>query len=132
MNDVEDKPIVLVDLPQPPEASCFDLQKVEKITMPHPYCITAGHVVEAEDHWDGMLGPEAIRAAEKRGVYCHICNKLGNILKFDEPETSLTLFIRVPNNRQNLNDISGLHAYLFENKAAFEAVGIQGFAFLNK
>lgn len=126
------KEISLADLPQPPEGATFSLKEVRSITAPHPYCITPKHVAWASDHWSGMLGKEAIRDAEKNGARCDICAKGHNgILTIDEHVTSLGLFILVPQNR-DLNAVPGLHKYLFDNKAAFVAVGIEGFAFPTK
>jgi hypothetical protein len=137
MTETIDKKLELEDLPQPPEGACFDLQKIKKVQLPHPYCITPRHVGVASDDFGGMLGEDAIRAAEKEGAYCDICVELSSshgdkVLRYDEHESRLSLYIRVPNNRANLNDIPGLHEYLFKNKAAFEAAGINGFAFANK
>lgn len=126
---MKDKTISLSELPQPPSGVSFKLAKVENVTMPHPYCITPRHVGIAADHYNGILGPEAIRAAERAGACCDICRHSGRgILPFDKHETSLTVFITVPQNH-NLNGIEGLHNYLYTNKAQFEALGIQGFAF---
>jgi|ERR1035441_5437898 hypothetical protein len=119
------------ELPQPPSGSSFGLVEVKSVSMPHPYCITPKHVAYAADHCGGMLGTDAIRAAEKTGAACcDICLKSGNgILGIDKHTTSLMLLIRVPQNK-DLNAVVGLHDYLFGNKAAFEKMGIEGFAFL--
>lgn len=120
----------LEQMPSVPEGVSFRLKKVEMVSMPHPYCITPRHVAVAADHFGGMLGAEAIRAAEKRGACCDICRQKGTgILRYDEHENNLTLFISIPAGIRDLNSISGLHAYLFENKPTFESLGIQGFAF---
>ena len=126
---MKDKTIKISELPQPPDGVAFKLAKVERISMPHPYCITPRHVAYAADYCSGMLTADAIRGAEKRGACCDICRKSGNgILPYDKHENYLGLFITVPQNR-DLNSIPGLHKYLFDNKPAFEAAGIQGFAF---
>jgi hypothetical protein len=119
----------LKQMPALPTSVTFSLAKVEKITHPHPYCITPRHVAWAADHFGGMLGTDAIRDAEKHGATCEICQKSGRgILSIDQHQTDVTLFINVPQNR-DLNAIPKLHAYLFDNKAKFAALGIQGFAF---
>ena len=119
----------LSELPQPPAGSSFGLVEVKTVSMPHPYCITPKHVAYASDHYSGILSKDAIRDAERAGACCDICRKSGNgILSIDEHSNPLTLFIRVPQNN-NLNALEGLHAYLYSNKAAFEKVGIEGFAF---
>lgn len=123
-------------MPPIPARVSFSLLKVESISRPHPYCITPRHVEWAADHYSGMLTQEAIIDAEKNGAKCDICrkqgNKQGNILTFAQHETVTALFIQVPAGVENLNDLKGLHKYLFENKAKFESLGIQGFAFSPK
>jgi hypothetical protein len=121
-----EKHLQISDLPALPSGAKFSLQKIEKISMPHPYCIGTKHVVVASDHWSGRLGEDAIRDAEKRGAHCYMqgCN-----LPYDEHENLLTLFIRVPQNK-DLNSIPGLNAYLLAIKEA--NIGIEGFAFPTK
>ena len=116
-------------MPEPPEGVSFRLQKVDKVSMPHPYCITPRHVAYASDHCGGLLGADAIRESEKHGVKCDICKKSKRgILSYDEHESSVTLFIIVQNN-QDLNANPGLPSYLYSNKQTFVDLGIQGFAF---
>ncbi len=127
---------LLVQIPAPPQDSVFSLSKVDKVSMPHPYCIGAKHVQVAADQFGGMLGEAAIEAAEKQGVYCDICKKLNRkrgtpILKYHEHENNLTLFITVPQNK-DLNAIPGLHEYLLGIKDKAVELGIQGFAFLTE
>jgi len=136
MTYTETKEIQLADLPQPPDGACFSLQKIETRGIPHPYCITTGHVVMASDHYNGMLGEEAIEAAERAGTYCDICRQLAKdrgerILTYAEHESLKMLFIKVPHNTK-LKSVEGLEAYLCGNKSTFEALGIQGFAFPTK
>lgn len=122
----------IASLPQPPVGSVFSFQKVEKLSIPHPYCITPKHVAWASDHFSGRLSEDAIRGAEKNGAQCDICAKSGRgILTFDQHENSVTLFVKVPQN-QDLNSITNLRSFLYNNKAAFETAGIQGFAFPTK
>jgi hypothetical protein len=115
-------------IPQPAEGSPFTLTKVERIAMPHPYCITSKHVEVAADRFSGMLRAEAIRAAEKSGAKCDICRVNRLNLSYDEHESNLTLFIEVPLGK-DLNAVPGLHAYLLSIKEQAIALGIQGFAF---
>jgi hypothetical protein len=126
---MKNKTIEISKLPQPPSGASFGLVEVKTVSMPHPYCITPRHVAYAADHCGGMLGTDAIRAAERMGACCDICRKSGNgILGIDEHTSPLTLFIRVPQNK-DLNTVAGLHTYLYSNKAAFVEMGIEGFAF---
>ena len=115
----------LEQVPVPPEGSVFSLAKVEKVSIPHPYCITARHMEIASDQFCGMLGEAAIEAAEKQGAHCGMqrCN-----LRYDQHKTSETLFIRVPQNK-DLNAVPGLHAYLLLIKDKATELGIEGFAF---
>lgn len=118
----------LEDMPAVPENADFSLAKVEKLSLPHPYCITPRHVAWASDHYGGMLSEDAICDAEKHGARCEIC-KVNNLnLSYHEHKTNVTLFIKVPQNT-DLNAIAGLHTYLYKNKPEFEKLGIQGFAF---
>lgn len=123
--------LTLDQVPAPPEGAVFRLKKLDTVSIPHPYMITPRHVSWASDHWGGMLGKEAIRDAEKHGAECGICRDKqhrdgSRILSIDEHESSLTLFIVVPQNR-DLNSVTGLHAYLLKLKEA--NLGIEGFAF---
>lgn len=131
MNATEKRTPTLQDMPPLPEGAPFRLVKIEKVSMPHPYCITPKHVEVAADHFGGMLGEAAIAEAEKRGAKCDICKqavrrrKQDRILAYDEHETMLSLFVGVPHH--DLNNIPGLVAYLNAVKSA--DLGIQGFAF---
>lgn len=61
----------------------------DSIGVPHPYCITAGHVTWAADHWGERLGPEAIKDAEaNHKAICGTCSKAQNeypVLSFNGP-----------------------------------------------
>lgn len=128
MNEKNDLP-ELENLPQPPAGVEFTLQKVEKISMPHPYCITPKHVAYAADHFGGRLTLGAIRESEKHGARCDICaHGHKGILTVDQHEQLTTLFIRVPKT-DDLNAVEGLQNYLFTNKKTLVKLGIQGFAF---
>lgn len=111
----------------------FSLLKIEKVSIPHPYCITPKHIAVAADDFGGMLGEAAIEAAERKGAVCDICRERARrdgsrILTYGEHENNVTLFVKVPQNR-DLNAIEGLNKYLFDNKQTFVDAGIQGFAF---
>ncbi len=103
----------------------FKLQKIDKIFLPHPYCITSRHVAFASDHRGGMLTAEAIEASGAS------CGMRGCCLPYNKHESAMTLFITVADNK-DLNSIPGLHAYLFSNKQKFIDLGIEGFAFPNE
>lgn len=121
----------LQDIPEPPAGSVFKLEKLEKVSMPHPYCIGTRHVAAAADHFGGMLGAEAIRFAERNGASCDICRASGRgVLSYDQHENPLTLFVSLPNNKADLNKVPGLHAYLLKLKEL--NLGIEGFAFPNQ
>jgi hypothetical protein len=116
---------LLKDLTAPPDGSAFRLLKVERLTMPHPYCITPRHVAEASDNFGGMLNEAAIESAEKHGAHC---GTQGCRLAYGQHETSVTLFIGVPQNG-DLNAVPGLHRYLLSIKERAVQLGISGFAF---
>jgi hypothetical protein len=124
---------IYAQIPRPPEGSAFTLLKVQKVTTPHPYCITPKHVAVAADHHCGMLNEAAIEDAEKRGARCGTCREMAkrnrdSVLSYREHETNTALFIQVPQDR-NLNAVQGLHAYLLSIKALAESLGVTGFAF---
>lgn len=104
--------------------------KIERVSIPHPYCITSGHVVWAADHHSGILDKYAIEQAEKRGKAK--CGMLGCQLAYDKHVSSLTLFVEVENNRGDLNKVEGLGKWLTSIKPVLEANGIDGIAFHNK
>lgn len=125
---------ILAQLPAPPAGSVFRLLRVEDLTHPHPYCITAKHVAVASDHHGGMLDKAAIEDAERRGAECETCRALvkrrrqDRVLRLDEHVTEKALVIVVPQNR-DLNAVAGLHAYLLAIKEQAEALGVKGFMF---
>lgn len=128
----------LCTMPPVPQGSVFKLLKIDHVADPHPYCITSKHVEVASKFHSGYLDPNAIRDAEKRGAVCDICKqnaKLSNgssrILSFDQHENLVTLYIAIPKTN-NINDIPGLHEYLYSNKERFIQLGIQGFALPTK
>lgn len=126
------KPLIITlnQIPPIPADSLFNLQKIDTVSLPHPYCITPKHIKIASDHFGGILDKAAIIEAEKRGAACDICRTSGTILSYDKHESLTTLFIEIPKEFQrDLNDCPGLHGYLFTNKGAMENLGIQGFAF---
>ena len=117
---------IMDQIPEPPEG--IVKVKVEKIHIPHPYGITPKHI----EHSSGMyLDPEE---AERKGAECFICKDINRrdytkpILSFNEHISQLTLFLRVPQNK-DLNAVDGLHEYLLSIKEQAEELGIEGFAF---
>lgn len=121
-----EKEVTIADFPTPPPDAVFELQKVETVSLPHPYCITPKHVGVAADQFAGILGEAALEAAEKQGARCGMrdCH-----LPYSKHESVKTLFIKVPNRPKDLNDVPGLHAYLLSIKEQAEGLGITGFAF---
>jgi len=127
-----EKKLLLSEVPPVPEGAAFKLVKLEKVPMPHPYCVTGKHVAIASDEFSGILSEAAIRAAETRGVWCDICvkqvetGKRRQPLSHAEHESPLTLFVAVPQS-DDLNAVPGLVTYLNAVKAA--NLGVEGFAF---
>ena len=100
---------------------------IDSLGVPHPYCITPGHVAYASDNCGGILGTDAIRDAEKYSrARCGICK---GKLSYDEHEQAL--LVEVDDNRE-LKDVEGLNDYLLSIKAQCEADGFSGFAFKQK
>lgn len=93
----------------------------EIIGVPHPYCITPGHVAEVSDNHGGILGTSAIEAAEKKGVFCGTCR---GMLKFKEHETVLLVACKLDFNRPELRK------YLMSVKDKATEDGFAGFAFV--
>lgn len=124
---------ILDKIPKP-EISNIRLLKVEKISIPHPYCIGSKHVEFASVHFNGMLGEEAIEEGEKQGIVCNICKNLNKkegriVLSYKEHKTYNTLFIEVSNNK-DLNNINGLHEYLLSIKLVMDELKIDRVAFV--
>jgi hypothetical protein len=109
----EVKTNTLAGLPVPPKGSPFKLSHVAEIILPHPFHITDKHMARSR----GTINPDAAP-----------CGYPGCQLTSKQHEAQKTLFIVVQDN-SDLNAIPGLHAYLSTHKAAFEAAGVQGFAF---
>ena len=111
-------PAIVAAVP-PPTDAVFTLEKVEKISLPHPYVITPKHITESTGMYLDVEG------AEQRGARC---GWGGCTLKYKEHETMVTLFVRVPQHR-DLNAVPGLGAYLTSIKDRAAELGVQGFAF---
>jgi hypothetical protein len=62
---------------------------------PHPFMIGPRHVGWASDHNGGMLSEEAIRRAEKEGIYCA---QPGCRLPFDEHTCDVVVFLQFTRN----------------------------------
>jgi hypothetical protein len=109
-------------LPPLPDGVHFRPVKVEALSMPHPYCITPKHLELCDSMY---LNEDTIRRAEERGARCGVS---GCQLSCDEHETSVTLFVEVPDNSAaGLNQEQGLLPWLNEVKDA--ELGLDGFAF---
>ena len=114
-----------------PATQDIKLLKVENIFVPHPYCITPKHLTGKSIY----LNADTIRDAEKNNnAVCDICRKLvksgkqNQIMRFDEHQKALTLFIEVPDNK-DLNSIPGLNEYLSKIKPDLLKLKIEGIAF---
>lgn len=99
---------------------------VDKIGVPHPYCITPRHIAVASDDHSGILCEAAIEDAEKKGACCGICR---GQLRYKEHEQALLVECRA-----ELKDAEGkaspeLHAYLLRIKEQAEREKYAGFAF---
>ena len=94
----------------------------DTIGVPHPYCIGTRHVVEAADHFCGMLGKKGIRCAMKfkDGGRCQ--------LAYEQHETALLIEVNHPG---ELKDVPGLNEYLLSIKEMCIKDGFAGMAFIN-
>jgi hypothetical protein len=108
-----------------------NFQVIDTIGVPHPYCITPKHVAYASDHFNGMLGKEAIIEAEKYGkAVCDICKGINRkdyskpILTYDQHEQALLVNCKV-----NMAKNEELHAYLMGIKDLATKEHYAGFAF---
>jgi len=107
---------------------------IDIVGVPHPYCISHRHVVYASDHFDGILGKEAIIDAEKHGIVCDICKRMNKkegerILSYEEHEQAL--IVEVDDDR-DLCDVEGLKDYLLSIKSMMVDDGYAGCAFKRK
>jgi len=94
---------------------------IDTIGVPHPYCITTGHVAEASDHFCGRLGTEAIEAAEEKGATCGICK---GKLTYKEHQQALLVSCKC-----EANGNKELHEFLLSVKDMAVKDGYAGFAF---
>lgn len=113
---------MLEAIPKPPEGATFNLRSIQKISHPHPFCITPRHVAYASDHHGGILDESAIRQSEAP------CGVKGCQIEFSEHKTDLSLIIEVDDNR-DLNRVEGLIEYLKAIKDKLAELGIEGIAF---
>ena len=61
---------------------------IDTIGVPHAYCIGSKLVAFASDNYNGMLGEEAIIAAEKVGITCEV---KGCTLTYEQHEQALLI-----------------------------------------
>ena len=99
----------------------------DTIGTPHPFTITDKHVAFAADHCCGVLGTDAIKQAEAKGIRCGArgCN-----LTLEEHGKSLVVSCK-----KELKDAAGktnteLHTYLLECVSKAEEDKYEGFAFV--
>lgn len=97
---------------------------IDTIGVPHPYCITPKHVTIASDKFNGILGEDAIRAAEKTGARCDICK---GKLPFDKHE--IGVIVEVKSDGKRIQDVPGINEYLMSIKPLLVADGFAGCAF---
>jgi len=100
----------------------------DTIGIPHPYTITPRHVGEASDNWGGMLGQDAIRAAESKGAKCGM---KGCLLSYDAHEEALLVYCYAEMS-QDSKTVPELHNYLLSIKDEATNNDYAGFAFIKK
>lgn len=111
------------------------LRVVDKIGVPHPYCIGSKLVGYASDHWGGILGEAAIRDAEEHGIICDICRQVkrkgGKALSYEEHKQALLIEVSksLDTDSEEGKGRKELRAYLLSIKERTEKEGYAGFAF---
>jgi hypothetical protein len=104
-----------------------NMKVIDTIGVPHPYVITPNHVVHAADHFSGILGKEAIEAAERSGVKC---GWKGCKLPFEGHEQAVLIEVDDPS--EDLNKVPGIFAFIEKCKPLAAEDGFAGFAFRKK
>jgi len=110
-----------------------NLRVIDKIGVPHPYCITPKHLEYAESM---ILDNAAIERADKKGAVCDICRKAhkkngSKILTWDEHKQALLIEVKGLDLKKT-EDIEIVRNYLLTIKDRCEKEGFVGFAFLEK
>ncbi|RKY95029.1 MAG: hypothetical protein DRQ01_00830 [Ignavibacteriae bacterium] len=93
----------------------------DTIGVPHLYCISSKHVVNAADNFGGMLGDAALQDCESKGIYCAM---QGCQLSYKEHETALV--INCKNKDNNL-----LKEYLLSIKSQCKKDKYAGFVLID-
>ena len=103
----------------------YRFTKIEELFVPHPFVITAKHVVLASDRFGGILGETAIEEAEAQGIKC---GAGGCLLPLKEHIKSNTAFLEVRSEKP-LQENKELRKFLFGIKPELEKLNIDGVAF---
>lgn len=108
---------------------------IDTIANPHPYCLTPKHVAMAHDNFNGRLGPDAIKAAENKQIYCYTCKEINRkqqlpILSYDEHKHGL--LVACYKDMMISQYLKEAKAFLLKIKAEVEKDGYDGFVFLKK
>lgn len=118
----------LAALPKPPEGSRFRLSKIEYVNhKPHPYVIGSRHVAYAADHCGGMLGEDAITAAERNGIHCA---HSGCRVSYENHTSDTVCFVAIDPQYKTPGEVPGLQEFLGSLKTEAEHLEIDGFAFV--
>ena len=118
-----------------PDTPHFRFARVWTHYDPHPYCIGPRHVGYASDHFGGILGEEAIRAAERHGILCAMeSDRPGRRercgMRYDDHKAHLACIIVLQDGHpEDLNAIPGLGRWLSDLKPKAVALGIDNFGF---
>lgn len=109
-----------------PQSEKGNFKIIDKIGVPHPYCITPKHVAYAADNWGGVLSTDAIRDAERHGARCDICCRAGKILTVDAHKQALLVECKI-----DIKPVPDeLQAWLLSIKEEATKNGYAGFAFI--
>ncbi len=108
------------------ESADGNFRVVDIITTPHPYCITARHVVLAADHFRGILGKEAMKEADRLGIRCGVKDCY---LLYEDHQTALLVDCDIEMKGEDGKATPELYDYLLKCKLECENHGYAGFAF---
>ena len=112
-----------------------NFQVIDTIAVPHPYCLTPKHVVEAADNFGGIMGEAAMQSADDKGIYCYSCRTNNRrhgdpILKYKQHE--LALLVACYENMEEVKFKKEVQHYLKSIAKMVEEDKYAGFTFLKK
>jgi hypothetical protein len=101
----------------------------DTLGVPHPYCIGSRHVGHAADHFNGMLGTDAIEDGERKGIRCATP---GCQLSFEQHEQALLVAVKDDRELSDPELQAELKTYLMSIKDMATDDHYAGFAFIRE